>query len=353
MAKIVIFTASVNIGGIERVMLTYASGLAKKGHSVHYVTCAGKGDFEETLPAGVQFVDLGTARLRKSIFALAKFLGKEHPDIILTANDTTLIVYLSKLLSGSDAKLISSQHNYYDNVEAKSFRHNFIIKYVYPRCNKIIAVSRGIASMLVDNFKIPTCKIKTIYNPIDVDYISRYSAEPVNVPSEYILFVGRLSVVKNLYLLMDAFHHFSQNHPHVQLIIIGDGAMREELQNYAEDKYPLSGISFLGTKPNPYPYIAHARIVSISSSSEALPTVLLESMSLGRTCVSTPTIGAIDILKGGEYGYISDSLDNVNSYVEELEKAYNSPKDLEMLQRIIARQYGLDEKIAELERLWE
>lgn len=352
MKRIAVFTASLNIGGIERVLLTYATGLSKKEHDVSYVTCAGNGDFQIDKSLNVKHINLGTLRLRKSIFALASFLKKHKPDIILTANDATLIVYLAKLLSRSSAKLITSQHNYYDNVEANSFRHRFIIKHIYPRCEKIIAVSKGIHDMLLNTFKIKSNKLVTLYNPLDVNYILSSAELPVEIYENYVLFVGRLSEVKNLPLLFKAFDIFRKTHPCVQLLIIGDGDQKDSLESLINEMGLIESVKFLGVKPNPYPYIKHARVIVLPSSSEALPTILLESMLLGKTIVSTPTSGGIDILNEGAWGYLSGSLNKSEDFAEALEVAYNNPKDGDILKEAIIANYDLDSKVEELEKLW-
>lgn len=138
--------------------------------------------------------------------------------------------------------------------------------------------------------------------------MSRIQIPHHNIPNDYILFVGRLSKVKNIELLIRGFSQLP-NKENLNLLILGDGPEYDSLNNLCENLNLGSYVIFGGSVKNPYPYMRKAKIVALSSESEAYPTVLLESLVLGKTIVSTPTNGAIEILHNGELGYISKSFE--------------------------------------------
>ncbi|MFK1927476.1 glycosyltransferase [Bacteroides fragilis] len=76
-------------------------------------------------------------------------------------------------------------------------------------------------------------KITRIYNPIDIKLINLRAQETTEfeLPSKYILFVGRLCPVKNLSLLLDAFELISASYTDLNLVIIGSGELNREYQN--------------------------------------------------------------------------------------------------------------------------
>lgn len=353
MEKIIVFTPSLNIGGIERILLTYAKGLADKGYNVTYLTLSAQGDFILKTTENLVFENLGIKRLRQALFALIKFFKENKPNVILCANEATMMVYIAKILSGITTKIITSHHNYYENYLEMSFKKTFVPKYVYPRCFKVIAVSNGISSMLINDFNINPDKIVTISNPIDILQIQAQANEIINdLPNEYILFVGRFDKVKNIPLLIDAFKLFRKKFPTVKLLLIGGGSELNTLTDYILKLNLQNEIEVLGVKSNPFPYINNAKVVVLSSLSEAFPTVLLESLLLGTTIVSTPTPGARDILKNGKYGYISDSISDVNDFYAKLVQGYSKPLDTNMLKEYALSNYNLGLKIIELEKLW-
>lgn len=351
MEKIVVFTPSLNIGGIERILLTYAKGLAGKGYNVTYLTLSNQGDFEFQPTKNLILENLGINRLRKALFTLIKFLRKNKPDVILCANEATLMVYIANVLSGNTTKIITSHHNYYENYLDLNFKNTFVPKFVYPRCFKVIAVSEGIRSMLIHDFNIKSNKVVTISNPIDIREIQNKSIQNVdNLPNEYILFVGRFDKVKNIPFLIDGFKLFNQKFPDVKLLLIGGGSELDVIVDYINQVDLKNKIELLGVKSNPFPYINNAKIVVLSSRSEAFPTVLLESLILGKTIVSTPTYGGIDILKDGKYGYISKSISDVNDFHEKLVQAYLNPLNTEVLINYASSNYQLNLKVNQLQK---
>lgn len=354
MEQIVVFTPSLNIGGIERILLTYAKGLAEKGYQVTYLTLSNNGDFEFQPSKNLILQNLGINRLRNALFALIKFLRKNKPDIILCANEATLMVHIANVLSGITSKIITSHHNYYENYLDLNFKSTFVPKFVYPRCFKVVAVSEGIRSMLINDFNIKSNKVVTISNPIDIAQINKQSEELVfDLPREYILFVGRFDKVKNIPFLIDAFKSFNQKFPDVKLLLIGGGSELNVIVNYIDQVGLKKEIKLIGVKFNPFPYIKNAKMVALSSKSEAFPTVLLESLVLGKTIVSTPTYGGLDILKNGKYGYISESISDINDFYEKLVQAYLKPLDTNVLADYASSNYQLNLKITELQKAME
>lgn len=147
--RIVIFSPGLNIGGIEKVFLNYASLLSANDYAVTFLTCHENTDLIGLIPNRVELVNLKTNKLSKSTFSIANFLRKENPDFIFTANVATIAVFLAKLLSCSRVKIVASHHNYL-NQEIKTYRDKVLLFRIYNFCFRIIAVSQGIYEHLVE-----------------------------------------------------------------------------------------------------------------------------------------------------------------------------------------------------------
>ena len=340
--KLLFFNASTNIGGIETVLLTYASGLSKMEQDVYYVSCWDQGDFENVLPQGVCFVGLGNVRLRYSLFRLRHILKEIHPDVIITANDSTLIAYLASFSIGFKIKIVTSQHSYLDNSDTL-FYSKLIVKYIFPKCDMVIAVSDGISEMLKGRCKIKWSRIEVLNNPINIDRIVVLSNEySINVNKEYFVYVGRMTSVKNLKFLIDSYNCFRNRYGDYSLVLVGDGPDRSFVEEYAHTSTYSSSIIFTGKKSNPYPYIKNAKLLLLSSTSEAFPTVLIEAMAMGVTCVSTPTKGGRDILKDGKIGYLSKDSKDYEEYASLLDVASKNAFDKEILMQSVKSRFGLN-----------
>lgn len=344
--KLVFFTPGLNIGGIERVFVNYSNIMARHGYDVTFLCCHRGGAFEELLDSRVHYVNLRTDDLKRSVGAIVRFFRRNHPDYIFTANVATLVVLVAKMMSLSKVRVVASHHNY-DNVENRGFMNRLILWNVYNHCHKIIGISEGITELLI-NHGVKKSKIVTIRNPIDIDEVERKSKETFERPARaYILFVGRIAAVKNLRRLVDAYRLARSGD--IKLVILGEGPDEEDLKRYCADIGLEHEVLFLGKKINPFPYIAHADVVALSSDSEAYPTVILESLVLGKTFVSTPTKGALEILRFGRLGYISDDFTHV-AYAEAMRRGMHSPIDARALQWRAREYYSPEVAIEKMER---
>lgn len=347
MKKVIIFTPSLNIGGVEKVLLTYAELLNKHDdYEVIYLVCHMNGCL--SVPDNLKIVNLNTNRLRQSFWRVVAFIRKERPNYLLVANSVTLIAILAKYLSFTNVRIITS-HHYFPSVETKSWLDRWLVFKSYNLCYKVVAISRGIYDLLIRQ-GVKKHKIALIYNPINVDDIVLRSFAHVDVDNmPYILFVGRLAEVKNIKLLIDSVDYLNKRMP-ISLIIVGDGPERGDLETFANERN-LKNVYFVGAQSNPYPYIRKAKVVALSSLSEAFPTILLESLALGRTIVSTPTIGAIEILRNGQFGYLSRTYDLVSEYAQTLEYAYNHPIDSVKLKNYVLEVFSASKTLEKIDKI--
>ncbi len=109
------------------------------------------------------------------------------------------------------------------------------------------------------------------------------------------------------------------------MVIIGDGELKSSLINYARSLYISDNVYFTGYRINPYNYIKRSSLILSTSFSEALPTIIVESMYFGKTVVSTPNKGAKELLNNGILGYLSSSFDNVDEFAQLIQEGLNTP----------------------------
>ena len=341
--KILFFSAHLDLGGIEKVLLNYAKGLSKDDqYDIVFLTCKSYKQLNIVQLENIKFESLNINKIRNCVPSLRVYISRLKPNYLITASKWTLYAFIANALSGERTKIITSQHNYLANNPEVSFLHKLTLRYIYPFCYQTIAVSDGIEKLLNRDMICNKNKIVKIYNPIDTDDIRSLSQQTDNLSSKkYILFVGRLSKVKNIKLLISAFSIFAKSFDDVELIIIGEGNQKSTLEEQSSNIGLKNKISFLGTKQNPYPYISNAKLLCLSSISEAFPTVLLEALTLGITTVSTPTNGALEVLKNGKLGYLSATFNDENDYAKILNKGYTHPLEAQTLQNEITSNYSL------------
>ena len=142
----------------------------------------------------------------------------------------------------------------------------------------------------------------------------------------------RLDTDKDVKTIIDAFDIFYKAHKNYDLLIVGDGPMRHELQHCSTNKH----IIFTGQVDTPYELIANATALILSSTTtigEGMGLVLLEAHALGTLAISSDVpSGPREILLNGRAGILfkpgsaKDLADKLDKIVN---GAYNTQKIIE------------------------
>ena len=120
--------------------------------------------------------------------------------------------------------------------------------------------------------------------------------------------VGRLSPEKNQTMLLDAFAKVYAKHPEAELIIIGDGVSRDELENKAVQLGIANVVLFTGQVDNPADYLALADVFVHPSLYEGQPMVLLEALMQQRLIVATNIAANVGVIGNQKYGLVTQDV---------------------------------------------
>ncbi len=176
--------------------------------------------------------------------------------------------------------------------------YEIIERLSYSVCDHAIVSSKHNKFYIIDKYKIKSNKISIIHNFIDIESFKILYA--FNKRKDSIIFVGRLSEVKNLFRLIDAVAD-----ARMQLTVYGQGPLREQLENYASEKN--ANISFKGiVSNNELPGILNKyKYYILPSLYEGMPKTLLEAMACGCVCIGTDVQGINEVIKDGFNGYLA------------------------------------------------
>jgi glycosyltransferase involved in cell wall biosynthesis len=110
--------------------------------------------------------------------------------------------------------------------------------------------------------------------------------------------------VKNHRLFLDAAYRVIQKAPDVQFVIVGDGELRFELEQYASTLHLGSNVHFRGFCPNSPEIFADLDVVALTSLNEGTPVTLIEAMAAGKPVVATNVGGVGDLITNGVNGFL-------------------------------------------------
>ncbi len=169
----------------------------------------------------------------------------------------------------------------------------------------IITVSNGVLSDMLDALRVRPNTIRTIYNPIDVEWIREQANKFIpQFSGDFLISVGRFCRQKRQDLLLRA---FALSGIDGNLVLLGKGSEDAEhgLRVLARKLGIMERVHFAGFQPNPYPWISRARALVLSSDYEGLSMVILEALACGTPVVSTDCpFGPAEILAGNSAGIL-------------------------------------------------
>jgi glycosyltransferase involved in cell wall biosynthesis len=341
---IALFMPTFQLGGGERTFVTLANGFVRFGYDVDFVVCWKRGIFLERLSPQIHVVEM-ERRVRGVLPSLVRYISRKQPDYFISGSDfpNYLSIIANCLIRQSKTRIIIAQHCFYDIESRHLGLHGrvspWLMKHLYPKAYQVIAVSDAIRSFLI-NRGISENKITRIYNPIDrKELLLRSEEQPLTeIFTPMLVYIGRLTAVKNLKFLLDAYRKFikmlDQSDCLVaknlssclkpKLFLIGDGEQRQELEHYIFSQGLKDDVILIG-QTNPFPYLKAAKLLLITSLSESFSLVVAEAINMGKTVVSTPTGGVSELLGNGKYGYLSKDFVDTDAFALLMKQALLNP----------------------------
>ncbi|WP_013323982.1 glycosyltransferase family 4 protein [Gloeothece verrucosa] len=147
-------------------------------------------------------------------------------------------------------------------------------------------------------------KIHVIRCGLDKTFLSQ-PWQPIPDEPRFVC-VGRLSEQKGQLLLVEAVSQLVAEGFTLKLVLVGDGAMREEIETLITNRGLQDTIEITGwaTQAQVQQQILAARAMVLPSFAEGLPVVIMESLALGRPVISTYIAGIPELIEPGQSGWL-------------------------------------------------
>jgi glycosyltransferase involved in cell wall biosynthesis len=147
-------------------------------------------------------------------------------------------------------------------------------------------------------------KVQVVHCGLDSDLY----ASPSGTPSEAkrLVCVGRLCEQKGQLLLMEAARRLVTQGCDFELVLVGDGEMRAEVEKLIAQHKLQAKVCLTGrvSTKELHRQILAARALVLPSFAEGLPMVIMEAMALRRPVISTFVAGIPELVQPGEHGWL-------------------------------------------------
>lgn len=273
------------------------------------------GRFEDQLNEEVEVLSLdykptnsSTRALMRAIKPLSRLLQQQQPDIVFSIMDhVNLAAYRAWRRAGQPGKLVFCiQTSLYHaiNFAPRSLFLRLVAllsKRIYPRADKIICLSEGVAKEL--HQKVPgTQALTSVINNYGLKAVAGEIAfDPAQLTK--IVACGRLISLKGFDLIVEAIAQLKD--PSLELTFLGDGPEKVPLKALAKRRGVEDQIKFAGFVTNPADYFRKAHLFILSSYYEGFGNVIVEAMGAGCPVIATDCpYGPAEIISSGENGLL-------------------------------------------------
>lgn len=288
--------------GAELFASHLSEALIQRGHEVSLITLF-EGDFDLPFSGKThhlkrnpskRFFDFGAWK------AINEVVRSFNPDIVQAMGaDTLKFMVFSKLVFGWKGKMIF----YNGSVISRYIRSNFIKlfnQWLYKRIDGIVAVSK--ASKL-DFENLFTFRFLHEVIPVGILIPEKVSLKDP-LPYPVLVHIGGFTFEKNHRELLLVFSGVLVKKPESNLLMIGEGPLRSQIEELVEKKGLANAVSFLGAHQDPFALVPKNAILVLPSKIEGMPAVIGEAF-IHRIPVVAYDVGAVsELVKTNQTGWL-------------------------------------------------
>ena len=303
--------------GVEEVVLSLLARLDRRSFEP---ALACPGSLLDTMAKELQSLNVETFQVQadswfklREVVKLASCIRSFRPDVVNPH------LFRSALVAAPLAKWLGVPRvvETYHGREAwrqRGIKGSFAVDRIVSRwVDRVIAVSEAARDFLVNRKGISPGKITVVPNGRDLSaYLPRNGREARDVRSSLGIqngapvmgVVGRLEEQKGHRFLLSALSCVLPVFPDARLIVVGEGSLRDELEEQAQRLGVSSNVIFTGFRSDVGRLLSGMDVVVLPSLHEGMPLTAIEAAAMAKPIVATRVDGTPEVVEDGLTGLL-------------------------------------------------
>ncbi|WP_374369123.1 glycosyltransferase [Piscinibacter sp.] len=305
---------SLEIGGLEHVVVALASAQRRRGHDVRIVCLWRRGALAERAEAAGIPVDCCDKQPGLDLGALARMrrmFRAFRPEVLHTHNPMAHYYAVAATVGLGIARILNSRHGMGSG--QLSARREKLYRAALLATDHAVSVCDAARQRFVSHGVMPASKAVVVRNGIDLARFAPRNAiagaalrQTLGLPPSSVVFgtVGRLNEAKQQQRMLVALRTLIDQGEDAALAIVGDGELRAELERETDRLGLRDRVRFLGARSDVPELLAGMDVFLLSSRTEGYSLALVEASAAALPIVATDVGGNAEIVHDGRTGLL-------------------------------------------------
>ena len=310
---------SLSFGGGERVFAQIINGLPQEQYTIFLAFYPNEEFLHAVDNASVHFFSTDfSRRLNFSLIPRLTKIIRENEINIVHGQGARAEFYarLASRLAGTSkyVSTIAMPVEGFDVGPVRKGIYRFFDRFSERFVDRFLVVSDALRLAMIKKHGIPAEKVIRIYNRIEIDHYSpreeNGSREQIrrefNVGEDTLLVgaVGRLVWQKGFEYLIRAIPNILETSPRTRLLLVGQGPLREELEELAKNLKLDEHVIFTGFRSDIREILSAIDMLVVPSLLEGFPMITLEGMAMAKPVIATHIDGIKEQIVDTESGIL-------------------------------------------------
>lgn len=312
--RIVHVVESLDVGGLEHMVVALAALQRSQGHTVEIVCLWHMGplaDRAERAGVPVSCVDKGPGLDWRCVVRMRARLRRSRAQVLHTHNAMSHYYAVAASLGLGVRAVINTRHGL--GTGSAADRGARLYAMAMSRTDFGVSVSRNLNAHFVASGLIAAEKARAVPNGIDLSgFVARSDDQALalrtelGLPPDAVTFgtVGRLNEVKRQIDLLRATRACLDAGQHICLLLVGDGPLRAELEQECDRLALRERVRFLGVRNDVPTLLAAMDVFVLCSRSEGYSLALVEACAAALPIIATDVGGNAEIVADGVNGLV-------------------------------------------------